>query len=304
MADIIETTAAVDENDDWTEGIYQLEEEDVVLGGPDGIDNLQAKQLAARTNRLRLMILAALAGLDDHEAAADPHPQYLTEAEGNALIAAAVAALVDASPAALDTLNELAAALGDDPNFATTITNALALKAPLDSPALTGNPTAPTQDPGDNSTKLANTAFVAAAIAAISIGAATETVAGLVELATDGEAQAFAANKAIDGAKLATAFKGSNQSLTSSGYQRLPGGLIIQWGLATGSSGSNDVASSFPITFPNGCFLPLVFSGVSASSFCATLGGYTASTFSWSVRNTTTGSRVAGNAVVYLALGH
>jgi hypothetical protein len=42
----------------------------------------------------------------------------------------AVAGLVDASPATLDTLNELAAALGDDPNFATTITNSIATKAP------------------------------------------------------------------------------------------------------------------------------------------------------------------------------
>jgi hypothetical protein len=39
------------------------------------------------------------------------------------------AILVDSAPATLDTLNELAAALGDDPNFATTVTNALALKA-------------------------------------------------------------------------------------------------------------------------------------------------------------------------------
>ncbi|WP_426472450.1 prophage tail fiber N-terminal domain-containing protein [Escherichia marmotae] len=42
-----------------------------------------------------------------------------------------LAALVDSSPKALDTLNELAAALGNDPNFATTITNALAGKQPL-----------------------------------------------------------------------------------------------------------------------------------------------------------------------------
>jgi hypothetical protein len=45
-----------------------------------------------------------------------------------AFVQAALAALVDSSPAALDTLNELAAALGDDANFATTITNALANK--------------------------------------------------------------------------------------------------------------------------------------------------------------------------------
>lgn len=47
-------------------------------------------------------------------------------------VLAQIAALVDSSPAALDTLNELAAALGDDPNFATTVTNALAAKQPLD----------------------------------------------------------------------------------------------------------------------------------------------------------------------------
>lgn len=46
--------------------------------------------------------------------------------------AAAVAALVDSAPGTLDTLNELAAALGDDPNFATTITDTLAGKQPLD----------------------------------------------------------------------------------------------------------------------------------------------------------------------------
>ncbi|EIG48176.1 hypothetical protein ESTG_01215 [Escherichia coli B799] len=42
-----------------------------------------------------------------------------------------LAALVDSSPEALDTLNELAAALGNDPNFATTVTKALAGKQPL-----------------------------------------------------------------------------------------------------------------------------------------------------------------------------
>ncbi len=46
-------------------------------------------------------------------------------------ISAAVTALVDSSPATLDTLNEIANALGDDPNFATTITNLIATKANL-----------------------------------------------------------------------------------------------------------------------------------------------------------------------------
>lgn len=63
----------------------------------------------------------------------------------SASVSAAVAALVDAAPATLDTLNELAAALGDDPNFATTITTSLAGKLNLTGGTLTGglyiNPT-------------------------------------------------------------------------------------------------------------------------------------------------------------------
>ena len=51
----------------------------------------------------------------------------------------AISNLVAAAPATLDTLNELAAALGDDPNFATTVTNSVALKAPLASPSFTGD---------------------------------------------------------------------------------------------------------------------------------------------------------------------
>ena len=50
----------------------------------------------------------------------------------------AVSNLVAAAPAALDTLNELAAALGDDPNFATTVTNSIATKLPLAGGAMTG----------------------------------------------------------------------------------------------------------------------------------------------------------------------
>jgi len=49
-----------------------------------------------------------------------------------------VASITDSAPATLDTLNELAAALGDDPNFATTVTNNIATKAPLASPTFTG----------------------------------------------------------------------------------------------------------------------------------------------------------------------
>ncbi|EPJ9637653.1 phage tail protein [Klebsiella pneumoniae] len=85
-----------------------------------------------------------------HVAAADPHKQYApkespaltgrptaptaegkdssTQIANTAFVQAAIAALVGSSPEALDTLNELAAALGNDPNFATTVTNSLAGK--------------------------------------------------------------------------------------------------------------------------------------------------------------------------------
>ena len=49
-----------------------------------------------------------------------------------------VAALVDSAPGTLDTLNELAAALGDDPDFATTITNSIATKLPLAGGTMSG----------------------------------------------------------------------------------------------------------------------------------------------------------------------
>ncbi|WP_300581194.1 head decoration protein [Marivita sp.] len=51
-----------------------------------------------------------------------------TQIATTAFVAAEIGALIDAAPGAMDTLNELAAALGDDPNFATTVTNALASK--------------------------------------------------------------------------------------------------------------------------------------------------------------------------------
>ena len=52
-----------------------------------------------------------------------------TQIATTAFVAAAIAAIVDSSPAALDTLKELATALGNDANFSTTMTNALAAKA-------------------------------------------------------------------------------------------------------------------------------------------------------------------------------
>lgn len=154
----------------WEPGIYQLEETDVVQGGANGIDNLQAKQIANRLLYLKGQVDAQAAGkqaadptltalaalvtaadkiiyatgpdafatttlsafirtlLDDTDAtAARATLGAVTQAD----IDAAITALMSAPPATLDTLNELAAALGDDPNFATTITNLIAQKASI-----------------------------------------------------------------------------------------------------------------------------------------------------------------------------
>ena len=65
---------------------------------------------------------------------------YLSS-NGYATQSTIVAAITDSAPSTLDTLNELAAALGDDVNFSTKVTNSIALKAPLASPTFTGNAT-------------------------------------------------------------------------------------------------------------------------------------------------------------------
>lgn len=89
-------------------------------------------------------------------------------------------------------------------------------------------------------------AVTPAAMAAVT---ATETRAGLLEIATDAEARTFTANKAIDGAKLNSSLKGANQSLSDNGYQKFPGGLIIQWGYSPASTPTIDIV--FPIPFPS-----------------------------------------------------
>jgi hypothetical protein len=63
------------------------------------------------------------------------------KAEAIADATAQVNALLTGAPAALNTLDELAAALGDDANFASTVTTSLGLKAPLASPTFTGTVT-------------------------------------------------------------------------------------------------------------------------------------------------------------------
>jgi hypothetical protein len=89
-------------------------------------------------------IYATIDSLSNHESETlDVHgildtSQLATKSYADSAASSAVAALVNSAPETLDTLGELAAALGNDENFATTVTNSIAEKAPLASPTLTG----------------------------------------------------------------------------------------------------------------------------------------------------------------------
>ncbi|HCT7279476.1 TPA: phage tail protein, partial [Escherichia coli] len=251
-----------------------------------------------------------------HLAAPDPHSQYApkesptftgtpkapTPAAGNnttqlattAFVQAALTALINGAPATLDTLKEIAAAINNDPKFSTTINNALALKAPLSSPELTGTPTAPTAAQSVNNTQIATTAFVKSAIAAM-VGSAPAALDTLNELAAAlGNDPNFATTmlNALAGKQpldnTLTNLSGKDvaglltylglgeaakrdvgtrsgqipdmssfaSALSSSGYQKLPSGLIIQWGAAVagiGSTGGTGNVVSFPVAFPRYC---------------------------------------------------
>lgn len=247
-----------------------------------------------------------------HLAAPDPHSQYApkasptftgtpkapTPAAGNnttqvattAFVQAALTALINGAPATLDTLKEIAAAINNDPNFSTTINNALALKAPLSSPALTGTPTAPTAAQSINNTQIATTAFVKSAIAGM-VGSAPAALDTLNELAAalgndpnfaTTMLNALAGKQPLDNtltnlsgkdvAGLLTYLGLGELSLagTASGVIGLNGyvtipliisgsrrTLIIQWGQARfGGSGGEDAGylNDFPFAFPSACY--------------------------------------------------
>lgn len=288
-----------------------------------------------------------------------------------AFVQAAIAALVASSPAALDTLNELAAALGNDANFAATITNALALKAPLASPALTGNPTAPTQGQFDNSTKLATSAFVQTALgnfrSVIASGGTTTLTAAAIGSIIDCNAAGTVTlplgSTLVSGAALwlfsvvngvtisrqgadiisingaavnsvtlnqgdslylvwfqgvgwlaigGTAQMGSAALFASvksgNGYQKLPGGLILQWGQYLNSSAAYTTGSwlAIPlnIAFPTAGLMALVTNAFSTPSTAPTLTTSGAvGTTSFNVSSSASAA-ISGLNIQWIAIGY
>ena len=90
--------------------------------------NVTAGKLASSLDLTGKTVTVATASAGDND----------TSVASTAFVRQEITSLVDSAPAAMDTLNELAAALGDDANFSTTVNNSIALKAPLASPDFTG----------------------------------------------------------------------------------------------------------------------------------------------------------------------
>ncbi len=134
----------------------------------------------------------------------------------------------------------------------------------------------------------------------IKSGDASTTRKGQVQLATSAEAQALTnALNALTPATLAGALQGTNQSLTGNGYQRLPGGLIVQWGNIASVGGGAIVTVTLPIAFPNA-----VLNGQATAS-----GNSTTAASAWRDNLTTTQFTIrsdgaANSAIYWLAIGY
>ncbi|ECK2307251.1 phage tail protein [Salmonella enterica subsp. enterica serovar Typhimurium] len=169
----------------------------------------------------------------NHIAAQDPHTQYAqkhnptftgepkapTPAAGNnttriattEFVQAAITALINGAPATLDTLKEIAAAINNDPKFSTTINNALAGKQPL-----------------DNTLTHLSGKDVAGLLAYLGLGEAAKRDVGTGD------------NQIPDMGAFAS----------GSGWFRLPGGYIVQFGTFAGNT-TRFISGHFPIPFPN-----------------------------------------------------
>ncbi|HAH0815271.1 TPA: phage tail protein [Escherichia coli] len=294
-----------------------------------------------------------------HLAALDPHSQYApkesptftgtpkapTPAAGNnttqlattAFVQAALTALINGAPATLDTLKEIAVAINNDPKFSTTINNALALKAPLSSPALTGTPTAPTAAQSVNNTQIATTAFVKSAIAGM-VGSAPAALDTLNELAAalgndpnfaTTMLNALAGKQPLDNtltnlsgkdvagllaylglgeaAKMSAAALVINGNTLTAKIPVVINGVnrefIIQASQIS-SSASNGVIT-FPSAFPNACIAIFAHDFATASTDLSNVRFYMPgrTSASWTGQNMSTGSESSPATWCWLAIG-
>ncbi|WP_354690898.1 hypothetical protein [Phytobacter sp. RSE-02] len=180
-----------------------------------------------------------------------------------------ITALLDGAPTTLNTLNKLASAIGNDPTYSANVNAALATKAPVASPALTGTPTAPTAAAGNSSTLLATTAFVAAAL---------------------------------------TAFL-PKRSFAGSDFIRIPdvpGGLILQWGTTAGTGSDGLITATLPTTFPNGngiCAVCAYYNGT-RNAITTQVASITQTTIQLFASSAVSGAAAASAQIRYFVLGY
>lgn len=195
----------------------------------------------------------------------------VTTAAMNAAISAAIANLINGAPGALDQLNELAAAMGNDANFATTVTNALAGKVPTSRTIATGTGLTGGGDLSANRTLAADPEFIRDTIAAalvegtgidITVNDAGDTITIAATGGGGGSALLAAASYnpasvdsksttsttfvAVDSTRLRAAFTApasvTHVIVRLTGYMSPSGGAYGFWGLLT--SGGAVVAGS------------------------------------------------------------
>lgn len=142
-ASVVDVTDVIDDATEATSSTWSSTKIDAEIDGaiagivfPDVINDAAASTSTAYSStKTDSQISAALATIDLTDLIDDTTPSTTTvysSTKTAAAISAAVAAIIDTAPGALDTLNELAAALGDDPNFATTINTALGNRVRVD----------------------------------------------------------------------------------------------------------------------------------------------------------------------------
>ncbi|MBT2131229.1 gp53-like domain-containing protein [Aliiroseovarius lamellibrachiae] len=271
----------------WEEFIYLVEQTDPVLGGEPnlatkaGLANIQPQQLANRTAYLKQLIDGILGG----------------------------------APDALNTLQEIAAALNDDANLAATLTALIATKMNAADGVGTGITSLEKLIVGaaivaETHAKMQVNGFLRSGALFLYPHVGDDPLNALVP------GQDSVLRKMLDGSlsygagETVFTYISTHVQKTAAGSVPLPGGLILKWGASANSGNTGYAQAVFPIAFPNACLFAM---GVDRSSAAAGAAGVSragvlhdqmlAATVAFRITDHT-GAIVNGDSVHYLAIGH